>query len=61
TVASLRSISDRLDRGEGSAGKLLRDEQLYNNLNQTTAEMVKMLYDFRQDPKKYLRVKVSLF
>ncbi|HSO73944.1 MAG TPA: MlaD family protein [Blastocatellia bacterium] len=61
SVASFRSISERLDRGEGSAGKLLRDEQLYNNLNQTTAEMVKMLYDFRQDPKKYLRIRVSLF
>jgi len=61
TVASFRNISDRLDKGEGSAGKLLRDEQLYNNLNQGTAEMVKLLYDFRQDPKKYLRIKVSLF
>ncbi|HTG14131.1 MAG TPA: MlaD family protein [Blastocatellia bacterium] len=61
TVASFRSIGDRLDKGEGSAGKLLRDEQLYNNLNQGTAEMVKLLYDFRQDPKKYLRIKVSLF
>ncbi|HWO02930.1 MAG TPA: MlaD family protein [Blastocatellia bacterium] len=61
TVESFRRISDRLDKGEGSAGKLLRDEALYNNLNQTTAEMVKLLYDFRQDPKKYLRIKVSLF
>lgn len=60
-VASLKDISERLDRGEGSAGKLLRDDQLYTNLNQTTAEMVKLLYDFRQNPKKYLSVKVSLF
>jgi phospholipid/cholesterol/gamma-HCH transport system substrate-binding protein len=61
SVTSWRNISDRLDKGEGSAGKLLRDDKLYNNLNQTTAEMVKMLYDFRQNPKKYLSIKLSLF
>jgi len=60
-MASVRSISDRMDKGEGSAGKLLRDDRLYNNINDMSAEMVKMLYDFRQNPKKYLSIKVSLF
>ncbi|HJZ68489.1 MAG TPA: MlaD family protein [Blastocatellia bacterium] len=60
-VASLRNISDRLDKGEGSAGKLLRDEKLYDNLNQTSAELAKFMYDFRQNPKKFLRIKLSLF
>jgi len=60
-IASFRNISDRLDKGEGSAGKFLHDDKLYTNLNQTTAEMVKLLYDFRQNPKKYLSIKVSLF
>ncbi len=60
-IASFRNISDKLDKGEGSAGKLLHDDKLYNNLNQTTAEMVKLLYDFRQNPRKYLSIKLSLF
>jgi phospholipid/cholesterol/gamma-HCH transport system substrate-binding protein len=60
-IASFRSISDKLDKGEGSAGKLLHDDKLYNNLNQTTGEMVKLLYDFRQNPKKYLSIKLTLF
>lgn len=60
-IASFRSISERLDKGEGSAGKLLHDDKLYNNLNQTTSEMVKLMYDFRQNPKKYLSIKLSLF
>ena len=60
-IASFRNISDRLDKGEGSAGKLLHDDKLYDNLNQTTAEMVKFLYDFRQNPKRYLSIKLSLF
>jgi phospholipid/cholesterol/gamma-HCH transport system substrate-binding protein len=60
-VASLRDISDRLDKGEGSAGKLLRDDKLYENLNQTSAELAKFMYDFRQNPKKFLHIKLSLF
>ncbi len=60
-IASFRNISDRLDKGEGSAGKFLHDDKLYNNLNQTSAEMVKFLYDFRQNPRKYLSIKLSLF
>lgn len=60
-IASVRSLTDRLDRGEGTAGRLMRDEALYNNLNQLSSEMVKMLYDFRQNPKRYLSIKVSLF
>jgi phospholipid/cholesterol/gamma-HCH transport system substrate-binding protein len=60
-VASLRSITERLERSEGTAGKLLHDDALYNNLNQLTSESVKLLYDFRQNPKKYLSIKVTLF
>jgi phospholipid/cholesterol/gamma-HCH transport system substrate-binding protein len=61
TIASFRSISERIDKGEGSVGKLLHDDKLYNNLNQTSAEMVKLMYDFRQNPRKYLSIKLSLF
>ncbi len=61
TVASVRNLTDGLNRGEGTAGKLLKDEKLYNSINEVSAEMVKLLYDFRQSPKKYLSVKVSLF
>ncbi|HXG92076.1 MAG TPA: MlaD family protein [Blastocatellia bacterium] len=61
SVASFRKISEGIEKGEGSVGKLLHDDQLYNTMNQTTAEIVKLLYDFRQNPKKYLTIKVSLF
>jgi phospholipid/cholesterol/gamma-HCH transport system substrate-binding protein len=60
-VASLRVLAAGLEKGEGTAGRLLKDEQLYNNLNQTSAEITKLIYDFRQNPRKYLSVKVSIF
>jgi phospholipid/cholesterol/gamma-HCH transport system substrate-binding protein len=60
-VNKLSAIADKLNSGEGTAGKLFVDASLYNNLNTATAELVKLLYDFRQDPKRFLRIKVGLF
>lgn len=75
TLARFNSTAGKLDiilgdaqAGKGTIGKLLTDESLYNNVNQTTAnvnqittEGTKLIYDFRQNPKKYLRIKLSLF
>ena len=54
--------------GKGTIGRLVTDETLYNNLNQTasninqfSSESTKLIYDFRQNPKKYLRIKLSIF
>lgn len=61
TVENLKAISARLERGEGTAGLLLKDEKLYQNLNEVSAEVTKLLYDFRQNPRKYLSIRVSIF
>jgi len=38
-TANLDSISAKIDRGQGTAGALVNDKQLYNNLEQTTSAM----------------------
>lgn len=67
-IARFNTTAERIDslvaaaqRGEGTVGKLLHDETLYTNVNQLSSEGVKMLYDFRQNPKKYLTIKFELF
>ncbi|NLT67127.1 MAG: hypothetical protein GXX84_11035 [Acidobacteria bacterium] len=57
----LASMAERIENGEGTMGKLLKDPGLYNNLDQSTAEISKLLYDLRQDPKKYLTIRFRIF
>jgi phospholipid/cholesterol/gamma-HCH transport system substrate-binding protein len=60
-INKIDALADRINRGEGTMGKLMADPSLYNNLNAASSELIKLLYDFRQDPKKFLRIKVGLF
>jgi phospholipid/cholesterol/gamma-HCH transport system substrate-binding protein len=62
SVASrIDTLTTRLNAGEGTAGRLLQDKQLYENMTQAVAEMRDLFAQIRQDPKKYLNVKVSIF
>lgn len=66
---SLRSILEKTDRGEGTLGKLVNDDRLYErataaaeNLQAATEEITLLTQDLRQNPKKYLgNLKVSIF
>jgi phospholipid/cholesterol/gamma-HCH transport system substrate-binding protein len=74
-ITRLNSTTEKFDtiladaqNGKGTLGKLLTDETLYNNVNQTasnvnqlSSEGTKLIYDFRQNPKKYLTVQFKLF
>ena len=51
----------RLNGGEGTAGQLLKDRRLYENMNGTVAELRKLLLAIQQDPKKYLNLQISIF
>lgn len=61
TVTHLKNITARLDRGEGTAGAVFQDRKLYDNLNAASSELVRLLYDFRQNPGRFLRIRVTLF
>lgn len=61
TLSKYSAVADKMTQGEGTIGKLFVDPSLYSNLNSASAEVVKLLYDFRQDPKRFLRIKFGLF
>ena len=60
-TARLDTVLQQLNDGQGTAGLLLRDKQLYENMNQTVSEMKALIAEIKKDPKKYLNVKVSIF
>ena len=66
SAKSTEALLGRIERGEGTLGKLSKDETLYlnaneavANLNQAVVEMRKLTEDIRKQPKRYL--KLSLF
>jgi phospholipid/cholesterol/gamma-HCH transport system substrate-binding protein len=54
-------ILARLNAGEGTVGQLLKDKQLYENMNGTIAELRNLLTAIEKDPKRYLKVRISIF
>ena len=59
TVAGLNTIVSAIDAGEGTAGKLIRDEALYDNLRAATKELELLMRDLKNHPKRYIHF--SLF
>jgi phospholipid/cholesterol/gamma-HCH transport system substrate-binding protein len=56
--ASLQSVSGKVDRGDGTLGKLVNDPKLYDEAKQTVAELKALIADIKANPKKYVNVKV---
>jgi phospholipid/cholesterol/gamma-HCH transport system substrate-binding protein len=57
--ASLETFTASLNNGEGTLGKLTKDDTLYKNLNEAALNASKLMADFREHPRRY--VKMSLF
>ncbi len=58
---SVRDASAKLNSTTGTAGKMFSDPQLYDNLTGVMGDLRLLIGDFRQNPKKFLRVKLSIF
>lgn len=59
TVTSFNAILADMENGNGSIGKLLKDEGLYDNLEAASKEMEELLFELKVNPKRF--VHFSLF
>jgi phospholipid/cholesterol/gamma-HCH transport system substrate-binding protein len=57
-TASLRSLLERIDRGEGTLGRLALDDALYTNLNQAAASLAELVADVQENPRRYINLSI---
>ena len=56
TINSFNTILTSIEDGNGSIGKLFKDEGLYDNLEGATKEMEELMRDIKLHPKRYFRI-----
>jgi phospholipid/cholesterol/gamma-HCH transport system substrate-binding protein len=58
TMHALNVTMGRIERGEGTAGKLLTDTLLYNDVRRLVTRLDSVTADFKRDPRKYIKFSV---
>ena len=58
TIDKLNSITTGIEKGEGTLGKLTKDEELYNNLSKTSNSLNELITDLKENPKRYINISV---
>jgi len=58
TIGELRQLLAGVKSGKGTAGKLVTDQTLYDNLNRTMISLNKLMTNFREHPKRYVHISV---
>lgn len=58
TIKNLNTILDQTQKGGGTLGKLLYDDQLYNSLVKTNAELQNLANDLQLHPERYIHFSV---
>jgi phospholipid/cholesterol/gamma-HCH transport system substrate-binding protein len=59
--ANIREASAKLNSSQGTLGKFFSDPAFYDNFTGLAGDMRLMVSDFRQNPKKFLHVKLAVF
>lgn len=58
TIANFKTLSETLNNGEGTLGKLLNDDELYKNLDFATKQLEELLQDIKLNPTRYINISV---
>ncbi len=60
-LATTDSIMNKINRGEGTIGALLNNNDLYYNLNQVSENLNRLLVEFRYNPKRFINLSLLDF
>ncbi|MCP3933119.1 MAG: MCE family protein [Bacteroidetes bacterium] len=56
-MAGITGFVDKVNQGEGTLGKLMKDDQLYNQLSDVSQKADSLLSDFQERPYRYMPLK----
>ena len=56
--ANLDSIAGKINSGQGTAGQLVNNKELYEQLSKTNKDLQALIADIKANPKKYLTVEI---
>jgi phospholipid/cholesterol/gamma-HCH transport system substrate-binding protein len=57
-LSSFASVMEKIDRGEGSLGRLINDDSLHDELAAALREMRELTADVKLNPRKYINVRI---
>lgn len=60
-LENFNEVSHKVRNGKGTIGRLVSEEGVYRNIQETLTSVDSLLDNIRQDPSKYFKVKFSLF
>jgi len=58
SLKQLNILLTRINEGQGTFGKMAKNDSLYNNLNKSSADLDKLLKDLRINPERYIHFSV---
>ena len=58
TTQSLDAVLGKIEKGEGTLGKLVQEDNLYNHVDSLAVNLNLLVKDLRENPKKYVSVSV---
>lgn len=58
TLRELNVLMAKINQGQGTLGKLAKNDSLYNNLNKSAEDLDKLLKDLKENPKRYVHFSI---
>ena len=58
TLKELNELMAKINAGQGTLGKMAKNDSLYNNLNKSAEDLDKLLKDLKENPKRYVHFSI---
>lgn len=58
TLKEMNALVAQINSGQGTMGKLVKNDSLYNNLNKASDDLDKLMKDLRINPERYIHFSV---